>query len=415
MQTEFKMLAERKSEVDAALDKLLKKAKRFDTVPLTFAWGPVFMEKKLVGNPEFPDVEIIPYQMLTVEGEPPRVGGWTFIARVEFEEAGILVQTVPGEHVPPKYFETNNQCEHCNKVRARKDVFVVRNEAGAHMQVGRQCLQDFLGNDPENVLRKFQWYKTFRDMLEQEMRNAPLNFAYDPVQLLTDTATCVRLFGWVSKGMAQQEAERSGREMEATVTKVRCRTSRDPQDVKWFKAEVQPFQNEGDKTLAEETIAWARALTSDNEYLHNLNVILSAEVVYQPKHLGLAVSAVSAFLREKQRTAELNLKYEKDKTSVHVGQVGERLRKIPVRMEAAIGLPPTEWGESTLFKFRDEAGNLYSVITQSSFDIGVEQAGLLTGTVKKHNVYKGVNETQLSRCVVEKVKAPVCLETEETK
>ena len=39
MQNEFKLLAERKGEVEAALQKLVKKGKRFGVVHVTWSWG----------------------------------------------------------------------------------------------------------------------------------------------------------------------------------------------------------------------------------------------------------------------------------------------------------------------------------------------------------------------------------------
>jgi len=400
MQHEYKIPAERKFEVDASVAKLVKKANRFGVVPISWKWGEEFVEhKKWLDENGWSREADFAYRMLSFEGEPAKVGGYSFIARVEFEGGGCIVQTVPGEHVPPQYLNTDSHCDHCNSKRYRKDVFIVRSESGDHKQVGRQCLQDFLGNDPKQILSRFQFERQLGDMLDEEGRYFERQtFAYFALPLLTDAATCIRLFGWVSKGMANNRED-----LTPTISLVRCKDSWDYKDRKWWEEKVQPFQNEGDAKLADETIAWAKALKSDNEYLHNLSVIFNAEYISQPKYLGLAVSAVSAFLREKQRAEELNMKKDLNKKSEYQGEIKQRLRDIPVRMEAAIGLPPTEWGTSTLYKFRDEAGNVYSVITQANFEIGVLEAGFLTGTVKKHKEYNGTKETQLSRCVVAKV------------
>ena len=397
MKTEFKIPLHRQAEAEAAIAKLQKKGAKFGVSPLTFSWGEPFAEMVNYGTQEQPEWRKRVYVKLEVEGQPPRVAGFTFIARIEFAEAGVLVQTVPGNMVPEKFWNTTAYCEHCKTKRYRKDVFVVRNEAGEHMQVGRQCLQDFLGNDPAVVLRSFQWLRSVGEELNEERwgfgsGSFPI---YEPLELLTKASAVIKRYGWLSKSAA--------REHEIPTASIVGWEDGTLEQKKEWKREIVPIMNEADEKLAAEVLAWVRGLEPNNEYLHNLKIVLGAKFIYQWRHVGLAVSAIAAYLKAQAREAELNEKWKLNKKSEWQGEVGKRLRNIKIKLEAAITLPETQWGQSILFKFRDENGNLYTTMTQAELGLSINEEAMLTGTVKDHREYKGTKETLLSRVAVTEV------------
>lgn len=401
----LKILVARQQEAEEALLKLVKKGKKYNVVPVTWAWGNVFSEAKQVGENSLgqPIYRNIPYIPLFVSGEPPRVAGYDFIARIEFAEGGALVQTVPGQTVPKEYWATDGHCDHCKTKRYRKDVFIVRNSEGGHMQVGRSCLQEFLGNDPAQILRHFGWLSSVSELEDTERGDYGNLFIEDPQYFLTNVATAIRVLGWVSKGMAAQAEER-GQSLTPTVTVVRMEHGNAKYDVPYFKEKIEANRNEADAKLAAETIEWVRALDNPgNEYLNNLKVIFSAEYIYQPKHLGLAASAVSAFLREKARQDELNIKKGEAKLSQYVGKVGERLRNIKVQLKQVIGLPDNGFGPSSIYKFVDENKNRYTWFSGVRLYMEIDGWAVMTATVKEHTEYNGIMETKLTRAKVDAI------------
>lgn len=88
----------------------------------------------------------------TITGTPPGYGGWTFLARVDVEDGGLIVSGVPGA---PQVDRTNLKpgwCDHCQTKRVRRRTFVVGNDTGDQKQVGSTCVNDFLGWDGKVVL-----------------------------------------------------------------------------------------------------------------------------------------------------------------------------------------------------------------------------------------------------------------------
>lgn len=82
--------------------------------------------------------------------------------------------------------------------------------------------------------------------------------------------------------------------------------------------------------------------------------------------------------------------------STHQGEIGERLRNIPV-VVVSCNQFTSNFGDKNVITFEDEYENIYVWFTTTrSFEAGTHW--ILTGTVKAHNVYKGTAQTTLTRC-----------------
>jgi len=85
-------------------------------------------------------------------------------------------------------------------------------------------------------------------------------------------------------------------------------------------------------------------------------------------------------------------------TSEFVGQIGERIRGILVKVTRAFQIDGY-YGQSTVHNFEDEDGNVYTWIT-SSKSLPEGSVYWLDGTIKDHKTYKNVKQTVLTRCKV---------------
>ena len=82
--------------------------------------------------------------------------------------------------------------------------------------------------------------------------------------------------------------------------------------------------------------------------------------------------------------------------STHQGEIGERLRNIPV-VVVSCNQFTSNFGDKNVITFEDEYENVYVWFTTTrSLEAGTHW--ILTGTVKAHNVYKGTAQTTLTRC-----------------
>lgn len=58
------------------------------------------------------------------------------------------------------------------------------------------------------------------------------------------------------------------------------------------------------------------------------------------------------------------------------------------------------YGESTMFMFEDDEGDILTWTTQTSQDIEEDHRYLITGTVKEHTIYRNNKQSVLTRCKV---------------
>ena len=98
--------------------------------------------------------------------------------------------------------------------------------------------------------------------------------------------------------------------------------------------------------------------------------------------------------------------------SEYVGEKGKRLESVVTLEDVHHWEVPsyTPWGGNTiktLYKFRDEAGN---IITWATTGFGIDAHKVhtgdkitLRGTVKNHSEYRGEKQTELQRCTYKKV------------
>lgn len=401
-----RVLAARLPEAREALDKLVKKARRYGCPDLAYTVGETVTESYTVEEWDGERRKVtVEYNPLTITGEPVRVGNHEFLARVELLDGGNLVDSRPGvEDLDPRFRHTNGYCVHCNSVRRRKDVFVVRNtDTGEQVQVGRDCLRDYMGVDPVALTHRFSFWNAVRGFEEDERGHggrAEWGTSLEGAMILS--AVCVRLFGWCSKGQAQYDENlRPTSSYVWTVLNPPIRADREERAlIDRIKAEC----SDADRDTARAVIAWVRdELAADSDYCHNLKVIFGGDTIRDTRRLGLAVSAIAAYHRAKEQELRRTKEREAAKVSEHLGKVGERIRDLPVTLQLQRIIGGNEWADSVLIKFVDDHGNILTWITSKGSGLEVGEKALLTGTVKAHGEYNGALETKMTRCVLKEV------------
>ena len=361
----------------------------------------------------------IKYDAIEVEvlGLEVKVPGWELVACLTRVGEANLVMTVPGKTAPDAYVSSVPACEHCKKARLRKETFVLREEStGRHIQIGRNCIKDFLGHgSPESFL----WYAYVIRDLEGGMSEGFSGVrGYESWALetvLEIAAWSIRKFGWVSRKMAEQNecAHDTTRSLVSTLlTPAVTEAEKDNRREILRKAGQDGYSlkietTEEDRANAANAIEWAASLTreqiSGNNYLANLHTIAGFGFADE-KSLGIAVSIFVARdnaadrerVRSEQEVARM-AKREKDMESKHIGEVGKRSEML-LTLERQIDLGPSQFCEHRrLLRFRDADGNIAVWFTGAPAEVTDGEKYLVKATVKKHDEFKGVKQTVLSR------------------
>ncbi len=387
------VLSSRLGEVRGQLEKLKKKARKYGNPDIDFSVGPVQMEDRYDDRGRKIKVSV---NTITISSGKVQIGDHEFVARVDLKTAKLpLIDCVPGKSVPEQFRTTDGHCDHCNKIRNRNDVFVIRDKTtGEYSQIGRACLKDYMGIDPAEATAKFAWFKATADLDSEYGSSCGFSWAETIHGILTATSAAIRLYGWLPKshpdilnGEAQSTADR------VAVLWIFRPSAEQREEIRKLKEAI----NDDDRAVADATIAFVQnEMTGDSEYVWNLKALLAEDVLYDRKRVGLVVSAVSAYQRHLGTLARIAAQREVAAASEHVGAVGERLRKLSLKVLGGKAIS-TAWGDSILYKFIDDRGNLFAWFASNSLELEVGKTYSLDASIKAHNEFKGVKETTLTR------------------
>jgi len=351
--------------------------------------------------------------VITVEGEAPKLAGWTFVASITHTKDGNLINKVPGieESVPERYREGAPWCDYCQTSRRRVDSFIVRSESGEHKQIGRNCLAKFLGySDPERVARYASWLANMEqeiaDQEEKLFSGGGRRSKYRNLEeFLTMVVAVVDAQGWRSITSAR------GTGRPATIQEVEYQLSPySRKDKKWQERKITPTEDQRERALAAIKFARSDKLTTDTDFKHNLKLSTASDMFHE-KASGIVASLINYHerdreweLRRAQWRREADERRAKEKQSSHVGQVGERIT-LPVQVVRRKQLEG-QFGITYMFRMLDGDGDvLVWFASNDALDEGKWYN--ITGTVKKLETYDGVKQTILTRCKAEEVESVV--------
>lgn len=332
---------------------------------------------------------LYPAHWVEVEGVA-KINGWTFVAKIEHTETGNLLMCAPDMSCPERYRTAEPICEHCGTRHWRKETFVVVNGDGEYRQVGRNCLALYTGGLDASVCVEMS-------LLAQDCETGNVvgsGFEYG-FRLEHMVASCLYHIGQIG-----YDRDRLCALVEDALCS--CRIKGNVPAVKCYE--------EMFKAKADEIVATAKNLEEVSDYLANVKVVFSSEVV-PFKRLFLVASYVYRFVKDEMK-AKATAK--KALSSSHVGEVGQRVEfKVKVVDGQAFRVLYTKEhyygynGCSTTYvvEFVDVDGNVFVWSASNTLDIceAVDDGATeltLVGTVKAHSEYKGVKQTVVQRVKV---------------
>ena len=348
------------------------------------------------------------------------INGWQFVGTIEFSELGNIIRVVDSSFegkIPLKYLHTPKICEHCGKIRNRKDTYLIYNvNSGEFKQVGSTCLLDYTkgldANECASImscLDKVSILCDFDCSEELFFGNGfdSTSFGFDRAEVLPLVYAYVSRYGYErmdnGQGTAQdvricvlQEWNYLGEEM------ANHYESR-------YNSLVMPS---GDEMNAINEFAKAH-LEDDFGYMRNASIAwLKHSIEY--RDFGLVASFVSTYLKELNKNRLQALKNAQG-ANEYVGNVGDRIT-IKVASLRCLWTNSVEvawhtYAETYFYEIKDEQGHTF--VWKSSKDITWQPVARredeelmkyaevkpleIVATVKEHSEYRGTKQTVLTR------------------
>lgn len=361
-----------------------------------------FTGKPTIRNCKFIEIE--------VEGTAI-VNGWEFVATVEHTENGnIFSKALIDVEIPERYRDSDPFCEHCKSNRMRKNTCIVRNtETGEFKQVGNSCLKDFTFGMSATFVTYLASLKTiFKEAEEERIGFGSMGWGqkyFDTEEVLRYTAETIRHWGYSkTENIGDSTKDRMLDIFHVCHGDTRYMLDEQISRIKNMISEVG-FDADSDeaKQMAKDALDWLNQQEEYNDYMHNLKVVASLDYTTYSR-FGLLVSLFPTYNRELEREAKRRAEAEQGKQSEHVGKVGDR---VTVDVESVKCLTSWEscydgYHETTtyIWKIVGKDDNIYTWKTSKWIDVD-ELPVSLKGTVKEHKEFRGVKQTELTRCKAE--------------
>lgn len=154
--------------------------------------------------------------------------------------------------------------------------------------------------------------------------------------------------------------------------------------------------------MVREALEWLDGQKDTNDYMHNLKTVTALPVNHSGR-FGLLVSLFPTWNRDLEIQAERRKELEAGKASVFVGEVGDKIiiEAVKVRCitswETGFGYYPTT---TYMWEIIGKDGNVYIWKTSKELDTDADQI-TLKGSVKDHREFRGVKQTEVTRCRVQ--------------
>lgn len=330
----------------------------------------------------------------------PRVGGWEFLAVVEPLEGGNLIRQVPGASVAEGelsgWREGSITCDHCNAARRRLETFILRSAEGTYKQVGRNCLEAFLGGkSAAAIISSIGWPTVVAAEGDGEGGWGSSPQVYEPAEFLAWVAAIVRINGWVSAARARDTGSRSTAYFAQYLNTYPFGLEA---KIEWEKAREEFRPSDEDRANGKAALTWAADLAGHTDYEANLSLVARQQVL-EPSHAGILASAVVAHAR--MLGEQVKREARAANPSAYLGAVGDKKRNFGRVTIERIASFDSDYGPVHIHTFRDTDGN--ALVWRTGEAKGtVGEAYMLVGTVKAHSEFRGEKQTELTRCKLEK-------------
>lgn len=323
-----------------------------------------------------------------------KVAGAEFVAACHHTEGGTLVMAAPAFHgTDLSEYRTldGKRCDHCKAKRKRSHSYVINKDDG-RVVVGSTCLRDYLGID---VAAEAAWHgygaiwnalnaagKDFSD----EMGGGGGGRSYT----FTDDYLACAIAAIREQGYRKSMDNNPTRVLVGSMINPSIRKLQDDPE---FAALVRVGRSAPYRAAAAYLRGWAMTSLGNSDFDHNLRVAATCSYV-APKSDGLLCYLYPAYCRA--RSLDMQKRDEKPAVpSKHVGTIGARLELVGRLVKTHV--MDSHYGMRTLVTFVTDEGEVITWWKSGALDVQEGTRGKLKATIKKHDIYKGVPQTVVTR------------------
>lgn len=298
-----------------------------------------------------------------------KVGDYELVAQLEHTGNGNIVRRInPNAFLPDKYLECTPCCEHCKTTRRRSITYVLMDNNKHYIQVGKNCLKDFIGYDNGIII---QMVSSLYQLFHEEEFDEELLMGEPKWELLDEFLN--RVYQLVKKEGYSKEKNNPLEDLDSF---------------------------EYDKTLNDKVEEIKNVVNTswynNSEYCHNCKVIMGLNVI-EPKHFRIIASYVNSAMNYLQKQEAIK-EAKKSIVNDYLGNEGDKIEfniksfKVLYTKESQIGYG--RWVAIPVYRIITDDNHI--IIWASSNGLK-ENALTVRATVKGHKDYNEEKQTVITR------------------
>lgn len=349
------------------------------------------------------------------------INDWQFVGTIEFTELGNIIRVVDSSFegkIPTKYLHTPKICEHCGKIRNRKDTYLIYNiDSGEFKQVGSTCLLDYTkgldANECASMMSCFDKVQSLCDFDFSE--DAFFGNGFDSTACGFDRKQVLSLvYAYVSKYGYERMSESHGTARDVRICVLHEWSYLGEEMSKFYENRYNSLVMPSDEEMnAIDEFAKAH-LEDDFGYMRNASIAwLKNSIEY--RDFGLVASFVSTYNKEMKKQELQNIKIA-NSSNEWVGNVGDRIAikvaSLRCLWSNSIEVAWHTYAQTFFYEIKDEEGHTFtwksSKCLEEYFDedtyewIKLAKPTEIVATVKEHALFRGLKQTVLTRGKVTK-------------
>lgn len=331
------------------------------------------------------------FTVVEVEGNA-KIDNYELVGIIEQSDNGNIVNAFNNCEVPKRFWTTENYCEHCNSKRNRKNLFIIRNtETNEYKQLGKSCVKLYTnGIDAEHfaqILHCYDILKKYNDMYFEDYidtYNAIASYKVDDVLnlaiMLIDEIGYMNTNDEISTKSLIKYGLRDIKLMNKEINKKAI--------IEFTKADIDVDRSTKINNIKE----YYMNMKADTEYIHNIQVLLSNEYIREDKigYIAYLPKGYDKYIEQVKKQKALC-----DVDSIYYGDISKRYKQVDVKQIKDIATYSNDYGIVTVYQIVIDNSIL---IWKTNKHIELNDINKIDFTVKEHRIYKGINQTIVTRC-----------------
>ena len=325
---------------------------------------------------ELADAGVVHIKCMEVEVEGTyKLNDWQFAATLQHTENGNIIRNISNKELPLRFRDAECKCEHCNRIRNRKDTYIVYNsKSDEYKQVGKSCLKDYTGLDSEVIASAMSFISEV--ILKEEYETLEIDFgsgcySFDTSYIQAIAYYYVSKFGYNKQSESNSTVKGMISELTSTDSKIG--------DVGKYQKSIQ--------SILDDITKYAKSLEGVSEFIYNCKIAWLNEYTEYRNFVFIAFF-VKMYIEYQAKNKNVN-------NSKFVGNINDKIIIDIKSYRVLYTKSPYSYyaQDSYVYEIIDNDGNVYIWSTASY----LENVKKIKATVKEHNEYKGVKQTVITR------------------